>query len=62
MPGVGHHVAQPPFSGLEVLDDGAVVGPASTSGCGTGARQGQLLAAVAFEYDAAWLPLICPAK
>src|SRR3712207_1158726 len=54
--------AQPPFSLLEVLADGAVVGPASAGGCGTGATQAQLLAAVAFEDDTAWLPLIGPAK
>jgi len=63
VPGVGDLIPQLALSLLEVLDNFAVVGPASTTGrYGAGTSQPQLLAAVAFEDYAPWLPLVGPAK
>jgi hypothetical protein len=61
-PGVSELIPQPAFSLLYAPDDGAVVGAAPTGEYGSGARQGQLLAAVTHQGNGRRVPLIGSAK
>jgi hypothetical protein len=60
-PGVGEIVRQTAFTLSDLIDEGAQVGPAPTTG-GRGARagsaKGHLLAAVALEVDGGRMPLV----
>jgi len=58
-PGVGELVRQTAFALSDVVDEGAEVGAApTTGGCGAGSAKGHLLAAVALEGYCGWMPLI----
>jgi hypothetical protein len=55
-PGVYVLVPQPPFSIADAADQVLVPGATPAGGCGTGAGKGQLLAAVALDDGALWVP------
>src|SRR5215210_6257672 len=58
-PGVGELVRQTAFTLSDVVDEGAKVGAApTTGGCGAGSAKGHLLAAVALEGDGGRMPLV----
>jgi hypothetical protein len=58
-PGVGELVRQTAFALSDVVDEGAQVGAApTTGGCGTGSAKGHLLAAVALEVDGCRMPCV----
>src|SRR5215210_4179283 len=58
-PGVGELVRKTAFALSEVVDEGAKVGAApTTGGCGAGSSKGHLLAAVALEDDCGRMPLV----
>src|SRR5918997_5059357 len=62
-PGVGELVRQTAFALSDVVDEGAQVGAApTTGGRGAGSAKGHLLAAVALEGDGGWMPLVDLAK
>jgi hypothetical protein len=62
MPGMGGVVPQPAFPLLDVADDGAVIGATPAAGCGAGAGQSQLFAAITLENDITRVPLVGPAE
>src|SRR5215207_6450849 len=62
-PGMDILIPQPAFSLLDVVDNGAVVGTAPTTGRrGADAGEGQLLAAIALEGEVRRMPLVGPAE
>src|SRR5215210_3783890 len=62
-PGVGKLVRKTAFALSDVVDEGAEVGAApTTGGRGAGSAKGHLLAAVALEGDCGRMPLIDLAK
>jgi hypothetical protein len=58
VPGMGDVVPQPAFLLPDVVDDGTMVGAAPAAGCGAGAGQSPLLAAITLEDDMTWVPLV----
>ncbi len=58
VPGMGDVVPQPAFLLPDVVDDGTVVGAAPAAGCGAGAGQSQLFAAITLEGDITGMPLV----
>ena len=62
-PGVGEIVRQTSFALSDLVDEGAQVGTApTTGGCGAGSGKGHLLAAVALEGNLARMPRVDLAK
>src|SRR5687768_7079336 len=58
-PGVGELVRQTSFALSDVVDEGAEVGAApTTGGCAARSANGHLLAAVALECDCVRMPLV----
>jgi hypothetical protein len=58
-PGVGELVRQTAFGLSDVVDEGAEVGAApTTGGRGADSAKGHILAAVALDVDEGWLPLV----
>ena len=62
VPGMGDVVPQSAFLFPDVVDGGTVVGAAPAAGCGAGAGQSALLAAITLEDDITWVPLVGLAK
>jgi hypothetical protein len=67
-PGMGEIVRQTAFALSDVVDEGAELGAAPTTGgcgagsCGAGSAKGHLLFALALEGDVRWMPLVDLAK